>query len=242
VHRIGQVRPVTIYKLVTEGTVDEKIMALQNRKADMNDRILAGGVRRPPARERRARGDCALAGARGVARARAPGLTVRARLRPAQLRILRRALSEQDPSELTDESSVFGSILSDLLRERISPAGKAVDAEASPAADVAPAADSTPPTTSAPPVAAAAFGERNHTALATMPAEDRNQAAPSDAQLLAVLEPLVPAADSAEFAALTLKPLKRALVEQLGLGAKLSNEQLGKLISKLVEQRSSCAY
>lgn len=62
---------------------------------------------------------------------------------------------------------------------------------------------------------------------------------PSDAQLLAVLGPLVPPVDSAEFADVRLKPLRRALVEQLGPAAKLTNEALGKLVNQLVEQRKA---
>jgi TATA-binding protein-associated factor len=31
-HRIGQERTVNVYRLVTEGTVEEQIMALQRRK------------------------------------------------------------------------------------------------------------------------------------------------------------------------------------------------------------------
>ena len=31
-HRIGQTRVVTSYKLITRGTVEEKILSLQNRK------------------------------------------------------------------------------------------------------------------------------------------------------------------------------------------------------------------
>jgi SNF2 family DNA or RNA helicase len=31
-HRIGQTRPVTVYKLIARGTVEEKVVALQNRK------------------------------------------------------------------------------------------------------------------------------------------------------------------------------------------------------------------
>ncbi len=40
-HRIGQTRPVTIYRLIAKGTVEEKVLALHNEKrvlaADMLD-------------------------------------------------------------------------------------------------------------------------------------------------------------------------------------------------------------
>ncbi|MDR0995375.1 MAG: DEAD/DEAH box helicase [Tannerella sp.] len=41
-HRIGQTRPVTIYRLVAEGTIEEKIIQLHNRKRDMADSLLEG--------------------------------------------------------------------------------------------------------------------------------------------------------------------------------------------------------
>lgn len=40
VHRIGQQRPVTIIKMVTENTVDADIYEMQQRKAEMNAAIL----------------------------------------------------------------------------------------------------------------------------------------------------------------------------------------------------------
>ena len=40
-HRIGQERIVTSYKLITRGTVEEKILALQNRKREMTESILS---------------------------------------------------------------------------------------------------------------------------------------------------------------------------------------------------------
>jgi superfamily II DNA or RNA helicase len=41
-HRIGQSRPVTIYRLVAKGTIEEKILALHHRKRDLADSLLEG--------------------------------------------------------------------------------------------------------------------------------------------------------------------------------------------------------
>ena len=41
-HRIGQTRPVTIYRLITTGTIEEKIVDLHHRKRELADSILAG--------------------------------------------------------------------------------------------------------------------------------------------------------------------------------------------------------
>jgi SNF2 family DNA or RNA helicase len=41
-HRIGQQRPVTVYRLVTENTVEEKILKLHETKRDLADTLLAG--------------------------------------------------------------------------------------------------------------------------------------------------------------------------------------------------------
>ena len=39
-HRIGQTRPVTIYRLVTKGTIEEQIVELHHHKRDLADRLL----------------------------------------------------------------------------------------------------------------------------------------------------------------------------------------------------------
>ncbi len=41
-HRIGQQRPVTIYRLVTKGTIEEKIVDLHRQKRDLADSLLEG--------------------------------------------------------------------------------------------------------------------------------------------------------------------------------------------------------
>jgi superfamily II DNA or RNA helicase len=42
-HRIGQDKPVFVYKLMTQGTVEEKILALQNRKRGLADHLMKKG-------------------------------------------------------------------------------------------------------------------------------------------------------------------------------------------------------
>ncbi|MDE0003692.1 MAG: DEAD/DEAH box helicase [Rhodospirillaceae bacterium] len=41
-HRIGQTRPVTIYRLVTKGTIEEQIVDLHRHKRELADRLLEG--------------------------------------------------------------------------------------------------------------------------------------------------------------------------------------------------------
>lgn len=41
-HRIGQTRPVTIYRLVTRGTIEERIVDLHRHKRELADRLLEG--------------------------------------------------------------------------------------------------------------------------------------------------------------------------------------------------------
>ncbi|MBB2987952.1 DEAD/DEAH box helicase [Terracoccus luteus] len=42
-HRIGQSRPVTVYRLVSAGTIEEKVVALQERKRDLFERVVDEG-------------------------------------------------------------------------------------------------------------------------------------------------------------------------------------------------------
>ncbi|MDR2810996.1 MAG: DEAD/DEAH box helicase, partial [Tannerellaceae bacterium] len=42
VHRIGQTRPVTIYRLVAEHTIEEKIIQLHSTKRGMAESLLGG--------------------------------------------------------------------------------------------------------------------------------------------------------------------------------------------------------
>jgi len=41
-HRMGQKRPVTIYRLIAQNTIEEKIVALHQHKRDLADKLLAG--------------------------------------------------------------------------------------------------------------------------------------------------------------------------------------------------------
>lgn len=41
-HRIGQTRPVTIYRFITKGTIEEKIVALHHQKRELAESLLAG--------------------------------------------------------------------------------------------------------------------------------------------------------------------------------------------------------
>ncbi|OAV46249.1 DEAD/DEAH box helicase [Lewinella sp. 4G2] len=41
-HRIGQQRPVTVYRFVSQGTIEEQIIALHSEKRDLADQILSG--------------------------------------------------------------------------------------------------------------------------------------------------------------------------------------------------------
>lgn len=41
-HRLGQQRPVTIYRLITRGTIEERITDLHASKRDLADSLLEG--------------------------------------------------------------------------------------------------------------------------------------------------------------------------------------------------------
>ncbi|MCU4675215.1 DEAD/DEAH box helicase [Catenovulum sp. 2E275] len=41
-HRMGQQRPVTIYRLIAQNTIEEKILSLHQQKRDLADKLLAG--------------------------------------------------------------------------------------------------------------------------------------------------------------------------------------------------------
>jgi SNF2 family DNA or RNA helicase len=41
-HRIGQEKPVTVYRLVAKGTIEERIVALHRTKRELADSLLAG--------------------------------------------------------------------------------------------------------------------------------------------------------------------------------------------------------
>jgi SNF2 family DNA or RNA helicase len=43
VHRIGQQRPVHVFRLVSQGTIEEKVVALQERKRDLFDQVVDDG-------------------------------------------------------------------------------------------------------------------------------------------------------------------------------------------------------
>ena len=45
-HRIGQTKQVMVYRLVAEGTIEERILALQERKAALAEGLLSGANQR----------------------------------------------------------------------------------------------------------------------------------------------------------------------------------------------------
>jgi SNF2 family DNA or RNA helicase len=43
IHRIGQTRNVMVYRLIAAGTIEEKVLALQARKAELFSSVIDGG-------------------------------------------------------------------------------------------------------------------------------------------------------------------------------------------------------
>ena len=41
-HRIGQTKKVTVYRLIAKGSIEEKIIKLQDTKRDLSDQIIQG--------------------------------------------------------------------------------------------------------------------------------------------------------------------------------------------------------
>ena len=41
-HRIGQTRPVTVYRLIAEGTIEQQILSLHRDKRELVDALLSG--------------------------------------------------------------------------------------------------------------------------------------------------------------------------------------------------------
>ncbi len=41
-HRIGQEKEVTVYRMIMRGTIEERILELQERKKDLAESVLAG--------------------------------------------------------------------------------------------------------------------------------------------------------------------------------------------------------
>ena len=45
-HRLGQTRPVTVYRLISKGTVEERILQRAKQKNTIQNIVIAGGVGR----------------------------------------------------------------------------------------------------------------------------------------------------------------------------------------------------
>jgi SNF2 family DNA or RNA helicase len=74
-HRLGQDQPVFVYKLVVEGSIEERMLELQARKAALAEG--RAGQRRGRGGQIHARRPASLAGAAGPGRYRAAGLTAK---------------------------------------------------------------------------------------------------------------------------------------------------------------------
>ena len=44
-HRIGQTRPVTVYRFCLQGTIEERVQQIAHRKAELGDKVVEGGAR-----------------------------------------------------------------------------------------------------------------------------------------------------------------------------------------------------
>lgn len=42
-HRIGQDRPVTVVRVISKGTIEEKVLALHSEKRELAEAVLTGG-------------------------------------------------------------------------------------------------------------------------------------------------------------------------------------------------------
>ena len=42
-HRLGQTRQVTVYRLITKGTIEERVLEMAKRKHDIQKAVIAGG-------------------------------------------------------------------------------------------------------------------------------------------------------------------------------------------------------
>ncbi|QHO90484.1 helicase [Actinomyces sp. 432] len=73
-HRIGQDKPVMVYRLVSAGTIEEKVMTLKEKKADLFERVVEGAA---DAADAAADGAAARAGATPSSRARLTAQEIR---------------------------------------------------------------------------------------------------------------------------------------------------------------------
>ena len=76
-HRIGQDKPVFVYKLVAEGTVEEKMLELQGKKQALVNSVLSGHRRRPQLHRGRHRGPVRPAAGIAARAAAVSGLPLR---------------------------------------------------------------------------------------------------------------------------------------------------------------------
>ncbi len=59
VHRMGQTKPVTVYRLVVENSIDDAMVAMQDSKSRLNDAVLHSGKAGTEVNERTTCGSCA---------------------------------------------------------------------------------------------------------------------------------------------------------------------------------------